>query len=442
MKFSNAKSSTYPKVISLTLLIVFLFSSLAVAEPVVLSIDDAIKMAVESNSSLKNAERTSRLYNERIREYWGGAYPSIDVTATYTRNLEKPLFFLGGSKVEIGSDNDYTAIAELNQVLWAGGKVRTGIKMADLYSESATQQYRQVRSEIIRSTRNLCYAILLADATLKIQEENLNMAKHHLAQIQAKFKQGLESDLALMRQKVEVANLEPAVIEAKNLYQVGLLNLKSLLGKDPEWEMVLDGDLNSLIDSTSDLLALYKVAEENRPELHIAKLNYEISGEKIKLEKSGFYPSLYAFANRTFSGQSDKGFPDENQRYWSSAVGARLTLSIFSGGATRSRVRQAKIEREQAEEILVETQRNVRIDVKKNWLDFMQAKERVLSQEQSVNQARKVVNATEARFKNGLASQLELNDVSLALNKSQLLYVQALHDAGVSLANLNWAVGK
>jgi outer membrane protein TolC len=68
--------------------------------------------------------------------------------------------------------------------------------------------------------------------------------------------------------------------------------------------------------------------------------------------------------------------------------------------------------------------------------------ERLNSQSTAVEQARKALEATEVRFRNGLAGQLDLNDATLALNRARTLYDQAQYDACSDNAQLKWAVGE
>jgi outer membrane protein TolC len=79
--------------------------------------------------------------------------------------------------------------------------------------------------------------------------------------------------------------------------------------------------------------------------------------------------------------------------------------------------------------------------VKRNWLAVIEASERAESQESAIGQARRALEATEIRYKAGHASQLELNDATLALNRVRMLYAQALHDYQVALAALERATG-
>ena len=192
----------------------------------------------------------------------------------------------------------------------------------------------------------------------------------------------------------------------------------------------------------TELEELYKAALLNRPEYRNARLQRDLYREIVTVEKAGHYPYLSAFASRQFQGQSDAGFPGSDQRSWSTVAGLKMSLPLFSGGSTASKVRQARLQTEIAETDLRELERRIKIEVKKAWLNLKEASERLYSQTAAVETARKAVAATELRFKSGLASQLELNDASLALNKSQTLHIQALHDACSADTELRWSLGE
>lgn len=104
-------------------------------------------------------------------------------------------------------------------------------------------------------------------------------------------------------------------------------------------------------------------------------------------------------------------------------------------------MRQARIDHERALEVQRKTERTVRVEVKKQWLAAKEAEERARSQEGAIGQARRALDATEVRYKSGDASQLELNDATLALGRARTLYAQASHDFLVALAALERAAG-
>lgn len=424
------------------LIILLLSPLLAGAQGADLSVDGAVLLAMRNNTSVANAERARLIYKEKIREYWGGVYPQLSAGAQYTRNIEKSSIFFGGKKIELGSDNAYAASLDLNQVLWAGGKVYTGIKMASIYSDSSEEQLRAARNTVKKAVTQLYYAVLLSKAMADIQKETLELAKQHLATIEAQYKQGLAGDLAVLRQKVEVSNNEPAVMQNMNYYEVGLLSLKNLLGMDPDEPLALSGSMGCAAQDAPPLEALYAKALASRPEYRLADLRKRLAAENVTIEKAGHYPYLGAYATRQFQGQTNGSFPGAGERTWSMSAGLKLNLPLFSGGAVVSKVKQAGLELAIAGEDLKNTGRELRIAVKKAWLERNEAAQRLASQTTAVETARKALAATELRFRNGLAGQLDLNDAALALNRAQTLYTQAQHDACSAAAELTWAVGE
>jgi outer membrane protein TolC/DNA-binding transcriptional regulator YbjK len=424
------------------LIIVLMSPLLARAGALDLTVGDAAKTALKNNSAVFAAEETRRIYKERVREYWGSVFPQLSAAGQYTRNIESPAFFIGGAKIKSGLNNAYAASLNLDQVLWAGGRVYTGIKMADIYSNAGDEQLKMAQKGVARSVKQIYYSVLLANAIAATQKESLDLARHHLSTIEAQYKQGIASVLAVLRQKVEVSNTEPSLTQAQNLYEIGLVELKNLLGLDPEAEINLTDSFNCGQFGPGELADLYKTALAARPEYRNMKYQRDLARELITIERAGHFPYLSAFASRAFQGQADSGFPSSAEQSWSTTAGVRLSLPLFAGGSVNSRTRQAKLQAGIADTNLRELERKIKIDVKKAWLSMKESAERLNSQGSAVEQARKALTATEVRFKNGLAGLLDLNDATLALNRARTLYNQAQYDACSDDAQLKWAVGE
>ena len=419
---------------------VLLFSVMIFGASMDLSIEDSINLAFDKNISVLNAYTSEKVYREKINEYYGGIYPQISLSAGYTRNIDKPLAFFGSGKVEMGMDNSYSMSIDLYQILWAGGKVDTGIQMAKIYSDISKENTKLTKNLIKKSVSSLFYSILYTKEIVNINRDNLELSKQHLETTQEKFKQGLASDLNVLRQKVEVSNNEPALIKSENLYKTGILNLKNLLNFNFDDEIDIKGDFNCSYNNY-DFSKLYGKALLNRPDYRLSVLNKKMSEKQIKLEKAGHWPTLSAFATKQFSGVSDSGFPKENLRGWSFLAGLKFSMPIFSGFSVVSKVKQAEYDLEIANRNIDDTSRKIKIELEQALFDIQEASKRIESQKTSVENAKKMLEATEIRFKEGLSSQLELNDATLAYNAARLNYTQALYDFCVANVNLDYVTG-
>jgi len=419
------------------LVIVALSPLLARAGTADLTVEGAVRTALKNNATVVNAEETRLIYKERVREYWGTVFPQIGASLQYSHYLDKPNAAILGAK----DSNIYTGSLDINQVLWAGGKVNTAIKMANIYSSASDEQLKTAQKGVARSVRQIYYSVLLAGAMAATQKESLDLSRQHLDTIEAQYKQGIASDLAVLRQKVEVSNTEPALTQAQNLYEEGLIELKNLLGLDPEAEINLTDSFNCGQSGPGEIADLYKKALAARPEYRNLKYQLDLYREMVSIERAGHFPYLSAYASRQYYGSTGSGFPAEGDQTWSTMAGLRLSLPIFAGGSVNSRTRQARLQAGIAETNLRELERKIKIEVKKAWLSMKESTERLNSQSTAVEQARKALSVTEVRFKNGLAGQLDLNDTTLALNRARTLYNQAQYDSCSDDAQLKWAVG-
>lgn len=419
-------------------LIVFLFTVKIFSAEI--TIDDAVNISLENNISVLNAYTSEKIYKEKIREYYGGVYPQISLNAGYTRNIEKPVVFFDGKEIKIGSDNDYSLSIDLQQILWSGGKVDASVRMAEIYADISKENTLMEKRFVKKSVKTLFYSILYSQKLVSIQKKILDLSNEHLETVKRRFSQGLANDLDVLRQRVEVSNNEPDYIRAENLYRTGVLNLKDLLGFNLEDDLNLKGDFNCDVKST-DFDELYKKALLNRNDYRLALLNKRMLEKNLIIEKAGHWPVLNMFASRKYSGSTDKSFPDSNEGTWSFMVGVNLKIPIFSGFSVVSRVKQAEYELEIARRNIDDLKRKIKIEIKNTLFNLDESNKRVESQKVSVENARKMLEATEERFKNGLVSQLDLNDIMLAYQKAELGYAKALYDYCVNAVNLDFVTG-
>ncbi|MGB2578498.1 outer membrane protein TolC [Elusimicrobium simillimum] len=406
-----------------------------------ITIEEAVQIALDNNTTIKDAVKNRDIYRAQVKEFRSYMFPTLSVSGTYTYNNERQAAFFNGAKMEMGSDNSLAVGADANWVLWSGGKIRSGYTIAKKTEASAEFSLQSVRDQIEKEVTSMCYAIILSNAVARVQQGHLDIANQTLKEMKLKYDQGLSSNLDLLSQEVTVANIEPLVIQAHNTFEVGNLQLKKLLNKDPEDEVYLAWDVAMDVPEVKDLAQLYDLAAESRPDLRAAALRVEITKKDITLARSEHFPQLIAFANKYYNGQSDGVWPDNTENYWSSAFGLKMNFPLFEGFRVNSVVQQKKLAYEQAQQDYDYMKREVRISIKSAWLNFGEAKKRMASGDTVIKQSKQNLDSMTKRYRAGLASRLELDDAVVALTNAQLQYVQAVHDAFNALADLRFSVG-
>ena len=410
-----------------------------------ITIDQAVNVALEQNSSVVIAQKTAQIYDQQVRQYWSYVYPSVKLEGSYSRALRPQSTITSMGSFRFSLDNATSASAEASLLLWKGGAVSAGINMGKMYSQSGYLQLKETQNNIKNMVSTLCYGIVLSHAVAQVEQMNLDISKDHLKEIQLKYKQGLASDLDVLTQQVKVANSEPSLIKALNNYDLGLLQLRRLLNKDPEEPLYLTWEIGEVLDTkTPELGELYAMAEEGRPEIVISALNVKIAEEQIKIARADHFGEVSAFVNAKHTGSSDSVIiptSSDNSSYGTNA-GLKISIPLFEGFRVSSVVKQKQLAYEQAVLQDQDAKRNVRIAVKTAWLNLQESRKRIGAMQDTIAQAMKNLERTTLRYRNGLASRLDLDDSALALHDAQVQYVQAVHDALTAIADLNYAVGK
>lgn len=416
-----------------------------------ITIDQAIKLALSDSYQIIDAQKTKEIYEAQLKEANSYFYPSVTLNGVYNRALKKSRMVLGkqasaqfggSGMMEIGQNNTFQATAGLQQILWSGGQVRNTARLASVGAQTGAFNLRHVQDLVTQQVVRFCYDIIYASAYIRVQEEYLDIAKQHLAETQAKYKQGLASNLDVLNQKVKVENIEPVVMQAKKNFELGNLYLRQILNRDPEDQLYLTWGANDLkIPATPGLEELYQQAMQHRPELVLAKLSVDASHYNIKIARSGHMPVLALNADYSYNGYTENGFPRTGDYYWASNAGLSLSVPLFEGFKVTAQVVQKELAYDQAVAAYQNKLKNVRIEVKEAWLNLNEAKSRIEATRGVVVQARENLKAQMLRYRNGLSSQLELNDAIANVNDSDLQYVQAVYDAQIALSDLKFAVG-
>jgi outer membrane protein len=329
----------------------------------------------------------------------------------------------------------------MQQSIYSGGRVTASLRGGRAQMESGRQDLQSAKDGVTLAVKKLFYAVLLSSETMSIQRDNLKSAEDHLSTIQERYHQGLESDFSVLRQEVEVASARSSLIRAKNLYEISMTLLKDTLMMDVDAPLQLNGSLSPPARRIFTYEALVRQAMEKRPDLLSARKRTAVAQEFYRIAAAGMKPQIVAFITGQWNAQSEALTPKANEQATSAALGLNLNYPLFTGGEVWGKTKVAGKEYERTRQIEERTERSVRVEVKQHWLNLQEADERNRADEVGVKQAGRALGIVEARYAAGEASQLEMNDATVALNRARTLYAQSANDYWVSLASLERAVG-
>jgi outer membrane protein len=432
------------------LLLIFISGAIAASaqEPITIDLKGAIGMALEKNENYQIALKEVDKADAQIKEAVSGALPQVTAGVDYLRNWEVPTTVIQfGDQVQtlkIGAANNYTAALTVTQPIYSGGRTGTALRIAGIARHLSRESLVQSRQELKVQVFNGFYGALLAEQVLNVNEEAQKLAQDNLDLVQKMYNQGMTSEYDLLRAKVAVANLQPSVLKARNDSEVAATALKNLLG------MPLDSRINiqSNLDSTTFVLppidpeAAKSEVLENRPEIKMSDYNSNITKQLITIAKAGYKPSLYFSTSLQYQRQYETGGPFKHSWARSLFTGISLNVPIFDSWRTPSQVKQARINYE--DDLLRDqaVHKGLLLDFQQSLGSYLEARNRLSTQGDAVELARRGLDIANVRFENGVGTQLEISDARLSLSQAEINRAVAFHDLAVSYAALLRSLGR
>ncbi len=408
----------------------------------------ARQLALEFNRTYLAAQEDVRSAGADVTKARAGAFPEITLSGSYNRNFDIPSFFVSAEddqgevetiEFKTGFKNSYGANLMLTQSIWQGGKVFAAWKVAKDFARFSKEISNQVKRLVVYQADSNFYAVALQQARLEALEKSYEAAVQNLDVVEKQFSQGVVSEFEVLRARVEKLNLEPQIIRARSDHRLAEKHLKSFLGLELEEELQLvDDSVTSALPGLRPLDELVRVALEERPEMHQAKLQRDMRERAIGIARGDYYPSLSAVAGYDWQAQSDDMTLSENiSKSWT--AGLRLSIPIFRGGRTRGAVTQAIVERNKAHLQLQQTDDDIRLQVEATFDRMLQAKEAFDIQKTTIAQAEEGLRIANLRYESGIGTLLEVLSARAALTLARQAMAEAtfafrLAKSGLKLA--------
>jgi outer membrane protein len=430
--------------------------------PVALSLDDAIKLALEHNMSLQSArdrvssanislEAAKSEFGIKIRPELSGLFQQTeDMTQSYTLRVSK-LFHIGGelslqakTAIDKSLGNQYQTdltIAYTQPLLKGRGKLVTtdGLVSAE---RSTRSQYRSLvlaQQQLMINVATAYYGILRDQMLSEVNERALERAKTLLQAAEAKLKIGMASKMDVFRAELQVLTSENGLVDAKESLDNTKRHFNLLLGVNLETEFVLSTKLDyNPITIAQDVL-LHQ-AMENRLEIQDAYDSVNDAERRMKIARQNLYPPLDVSIQYTLSGEGDafeQSLDLEDSRW---GIGINSSFNLDSA-RDRADYQQAQLAYDGAIRSLQSVEQDVMLEVLQTVTTVNQAQARVYFQEQSVNQAEKQLELAELRYKKGLSSNLDVIDAEEAFIKAKTNYYSAIGQHLIAKMKLKQVTG-
>jgi len=307
-------------------------------ESVPLSLNDAIKRALENNNDIEVARDDVRIAETQLRALEGIFDPVFAITPQYDKRISPQQSSLGGGSVT--STTTYSLSPSVQRQFGKGGgnyflqfsnshtntsnsfsllnpfyssnlsltftqpllrdrsidNNRRQIRIQRKRLDQTDADFRQRTIDIINRVQQAYWELVFALRDQQNQLANLNLSRESLRNVEAQIAAGAKAPLERAEVQTELANRETALYSAIQAVAISENNLKVLIFKDPnrpEWSAQLTPTDTPTFDTMPvNLPDALKAARDNRPELRRLRLQNEISDIDIGFFKNQTKPQI------------------------------------------------------------------------------------------------------------------------------------------------------
>ncbi|MBE0433604.1 TolC family protein [candidate division WOR-3 bacterium] len=418
--------------------VIALFLSITATDTLSFTVDEAIDFALQKNPEIVQLMIEHDKSNERVGQTASSFYPQVTASGYYAYVTDVPVVEFGGTPIPFGANENYKVQVAMQQVLFAWGKLYNAFKISDLASDIAELNLLRKRQDVRYSVTDAFYGILVLDEYVDQSRASLAQLERFASAVETRYKAGLVSEFDLLRAQVQAQNLRTSVIEIENTRNLAREGFKLLLGMDLNREFALSGELQ-MVDEEFSLDQLTADALENRAEIRGLHKAERIARLSRSIARRANLPSLIGGA--TYDRSKPFGLTGDE---WGSNITFNLGFQwpLFTGFSNLYKSREATLSIKEALLAQENLQRAITVDVKQAYLSFLAAKEAIGTAEKNVTQARKAFEIIETRYKNGLATNLEVLDMELAYRQARVNHLTTLKNYNTSLAEIHRAIGK
>jgi len=414
------------------------------AQPVELTLDQAIKMAFENNTGFEIQRQELRMAKFRLRQKLG-FLPTVSLSGI--KNLDEKLMILemppmvpGGEPTQLSLDftMDYEFTFQIVQPVFTGGKIWNAFQNARLDVTLSKEKLAAGRDELELNVKKTYHNLLVLRALHKAHQEARELAERNLKNVSDRNELGMASRYDLLRAQLSLSATEPDLLNVEKLLRLTRENLRHVVGLPPGTQVRVSGELDYRKIKV-DIPEMIAAALENRTEIRQLDLEKRKAANLLKIAYAAFLPDISLVAQYNYRSNNFRFVEGNWDDYYT--INLSFNLPIFSGMKRSGQVGELRVLTKALRLRAEELDEATRIQVQNLCLTMQQEYQNIMTGEKNVETAKEGVRIAELNYKEGMITILELNASYNSLTRARVARLQAMYNYTVAAAELEKLTG-
>jgi outer membrane protein len=399
-----------------------------------LSLRDAEQRAIQNHPQIRAVQYAALAADQSVRQVRSAYFPTVYGSLTGAQAETGSRIAAGGLNNPIILDR-FAAGLSIGQLITDFGRTQDLAQSFNLRADAQRQEVDNRRADVLLQVNRAYFNALRARSVQTVAQDTVNARQLVVDQVTALAGSGLRSGLDVSFARVNLAEAQLLLIQARNDVQAASTALSAAMGLSAFTAYDLDEE--PLPDPPPpDSTALVTQALRERPDVISERVLGQAASRFADAERALWFPSISAVAAVGLTPYRQEGL---NSRY--SALGLNVNMPLANGGLLNARVAEANLRARAEEQRLRDLENRVVRDVRTAWLDAQAGFLRLDLTEQLLSQASDAADLAQARYDIGLGSIVELSQAQLSKTRAELERASARYDYQTRTAVLRFQIG-
>jgi outer membrane protein TolC len=399
-----------------------------------LSLKEAQAYAIDHNKMVITSKMDVAASRIALKEMITNALPQINASGNFNDNLKLmttliPAEFFGGAPgefipVKFGTQFNSGASAQASLVLF-NASVYVGIESSKLAAKLSEENLTKSELDTKEAVAQAYYLILISEKSLMILDSNIANLKETLKSTRAMYQAGMAESTDIDQMVSNVTAVENARSSMQRTIELNYNLLRFQLGLSADSKLILTETLEG-IEADINVEALISQVFDHRQNVNYRLIEGQekMSSIMLKSEKASVLPTLSGFYMYGINGMGE----EIGSQSWfpNSIAGLQINVPIFASGQRYHKIKKAQINLEKARTTREMVTDQLLLQEKQLRYNLVNANQQYISQKDNIDVSKRVYASMENKFRQGMASSLELTQANTLYLQSENNYITSL----------------
>ncbi len=398
------------------------------------SIFDALGQAYNTNPTLQGQRAYLRAVDENVAIAKSGYRPNVSLNGNYTDSDTDV------KNAEFAPDGDsYSYSARISQPLFSGLQTVNAVKSADSMVEAEQNNLYNVEQSVLLDASTAYLDVVQNKAIVDLQKNNEKLLKKRLDETIQRFNVGEVTRTDVSQARARYARAKADRISSEGTLEASKAVYARVIGVAPVDVKAPDGELDKFLPQSFEEALEY--AKVHSYSIRQAQSNFDSKDYNVKANTGALLPQVSLDGTAVRARNYVDGFEGVGERddvQWS----VNMNIPLYNGGETRARIRQSKYQKWQAQEQVLNADRQVTSSVTSAWEYMVANKAMITSIQEQVKANEIALDGVQKEEALGNRTILDVLDAYQELLNSNVEEVKARRNYNVSSLQLLQAMGR